>query len=112
MSVLTRNEETILAVLCRLGGRARGPDLYEKTADLTGKKPAYGTLYNSLEYLIRKGYVRSAKGNPLPKRGGKRQSVYTLTLDGRKALLKTRRLHDRIWDGLSEADVKSGDTLE
>jgi len=110
MGILTLNEETILIALCRLGGKTHGPDLREKIIELTGKAMVYGTLYNSLEYLIRKGYVESKKGAPTPERGGKSKSIYTITPEGREALLETRRLHDRLWKGMSEADLPSGDS--
>lgn len=106
MGILTRNEETILIALCRLGGEAHGPSLRDKMIELTGKSLVYGTLYNSLEYLIRKGYVSSKKGEPLPERGGKRKSIYSITLDGRQALLETRELQDRLWNGLNKVDLK------
>lgn len=106
MSILTRNEETILIAICRLGGEAHGTALYEKLIELTGKTLVYGTLYNSLEYLIRKGLVDSRKGEPSPERGGKRKSIYTITPDGREALLKTHKMHERLWKDLSEADLK------
>ena len=112
MSVLTRNEETIMIALCHLGGEAHGPALHEKMTELTGKSLVYGTLYNSLEYLIRKGLVRSRKGDPSPERGGKRKSIYTVTPEGREALLETRKLRDRLWKGMSEADLGSGGTSE
>jgi DNA-binding PadR family transcriptional regulator len=112
MSVLTRNEETIMIALCRLGGEAHGPALLDKITGLTGKSLVYGTLYNSLEYLIRKGFVSSRKGNPSPERGGKRKSIYTVTREGREALLETRKMQDRLWKGMSDADLKSGGTFE
>jgi PadR family transcriptional regulator PadR len=106
MSILTRNEETILIAICRLGGEAHGPALYEKVIELTGKTLVYGTLYNSLEYLIRKGLVDSRKGEASPERGGKRKSIYTITSDGREALLETHKMNKRLWKDLSEADLK------
>ena len=71
MSVLTLNEEIILVAVCRLGGSTHGVAIRDKVAEISGKEIVYGTLYNSLEYLIRKGYVRSAKGDPTPERGGR-----------------------------------------
>ena len=106
MGILTLNEETILIALCRSGGRSHGPDLREKIIELTGRAIVYGTLYNSLEYLIRKGYVESRKGVPRSTRGGKAKSIYSLTPEGREALLETRRLHKRLWEGLNKVDIQ------
>lgn len=106
MGILTLNEEQILIAMCRLGGKSHGPALLEKLTELTGKAMVYGTLYNSLEYLIRKGYIESRRGDPTPERGGKAKSIYRITDSGREALLDTRRMHERLWDGLKEVDIK------
>jgi PadR family transcriptional regulator PadR len=110
MGILTLNEETILIALHRLGGEGHGPSLREQLIALTGRSIVYGTLYNSLEYLIRKGYIRSQRGEPTPERGGKAKSVYRITQEGRQALLDTKRLREQMWKGLDEADISPGKT--
>ncbi|MGD9346601.1 MAG: helix-turn-helix transcriptional regulator [Candidatus Aminicenantes bacterium] len=102
MRVLTLNEEIILIAVCHLGGSAYGVAIRDKVTELTDKEIVYGTLYNSLEYLIRKGFVRSAKGDPTPERGGKRKTTYSITLDGKKALMNTRSLHEKLWKGMPD----------
>ena len=102
MRVLTLNEEIILIAVYRLGGRAHGVSIRDKIVELSDKEIVYGTLYNSLEYLIRKGFVRSAKGDPTPERGGKRKTIYSITSDGKNALMNTRSLHEKLWKGMPD----------
>jgi DNA-binding PadR family transcriptional regulator len=102
MRVLTLNEEIILIAVCRLGGSAYGVAIRDKVAELSGKEIVYGTLYNSLEYLSRKGFIRSAKGDSTPERGGKRKTIYSITPDGIKALTNTRSLHEKLWKGMPD----------
>ena len=102
MSVLTLNEEIILIAVCRLGGSAHGVAIRDKVAELSGKKIVYGTLYNSLEYLIRKDLVRSVKGDPTPERGGKRKTIYSITSDGKNALMNTRSMREKLWKGMPD----------
>ena len=102
MRVLTLNEEIILIAVCRLRGSAHGVAIRDKIVELSGKEIVYGTLYNSLEYLIRKDFVRSVKVDPTPERGGKRKTIYSITLDGKKALMNTRSLHEKLWKGMSD----------
>ena len=102
MSVLTLNEEIILIAVCRLGGNAHGVAIRDKVAELSGKEIVYGTLYNSFEYLIRKGFVRSTKGDPTPERGGKRKTIYSITAEGKNALMNTRLLHEKLWKGMPD----------
>jgi DNA-binding PadR family transcriptional regulator len=110
MGILTLNEEMILVALCRLGGETHGPVLREQINEITGKAIVYGTLYNSLEYLIRKRYVESRRGKPTPERGGKAKQIYAITPDGREALLETRQMRDRLWQGLKKADIAPGES--
>ena len=108
MGILTLKEEMILIALCRLGGEGHGPALRDRLIELTGKSIVYGTLYNSLEYLIRKGYVESFRGSPTPERGGKAKSIYRITIAGREALIETKSLRENLWDGLRETDINPG----
>lgn len=110
MGILTLKEETILIALLKLGGEGHGPSLREELCALTGRSVVYGTLYNSLEYLIRKGYVSSQRGEPTPERGGKAKSLYRITTEGREALLDTKRLREHLWQDLDEADISLGKT--
>ncbi|MFC1563980.1 PadR family transcriptional regulator [candidate division KSB1 bacterium] len=106
MRILTFKEEIILAAVWKLGGSAHGVPIREKVIEMSRKDIVYGTLYNSLEYLIQKGYIISEKGDPTPERGGKSKTVYTITAQGKKALKDTRELHDSIW--LDMPDLKPG----
>lgn len=107
LSILTLNEEIILIAICRLGGSAHGAGIHDRISELTGKDIVYGTLYNSLEYLIRKGLVVSKKGEPTPERGGKRKTVYSITSAGQTALLETRSLHENLWKGMPDLRLES-----
>ena len=58
--------------------------------------PLYGTLYNLMDVLIRKGYVTSKKSDPTPVQGGRSKTIYSITRQGRKALRETLMLHEQI----------------
>jgi DNA-binding PadR family transcriptional regulator len=93
MPVLAVRQEIILSSLLILGGRA---PLRKKVVELSKREIVYGTLYNLLEVLIRKGYVRSRKSDPLPVRGGRSKAVYSITDKGIRALEETLFMHDGI----------------
>ena len=97
MGILARKEEIILAAIWKLGGYAYGVAVREKLSELTGKDVVYGTLYNSLEQLIKKGYIISEKGEPTPERGGKSKTIYYITPRGQLALQETKLFHESIW---------------
>ncbi len=97
MGILTVKEEIILSALWMLGGKAHGGILRSKVVELSKKDIVYGTLYNSVEILIRKGYVKSRKEDPTPVQGGKSMTVYTITENGISALKETKELHENLW---------------
>lgn len=96
MVILAVKEEIILSALLMLEGSSSGAPLRKKVIELSQKEIVYGTLYNLLEVLIRKGYVKSKKGDPTPVKGGRSKTIYTITKQGRQALQKTLTMHERI----------------
>ncbi len=105
MRIVTFKEEIILSALMMFGGSAHGVEIRDKVVELSGKEIVYGTLYNSLEHLIRKGFASSRKGKPTPERGGKSKAVYSITPDGKTALLETKKLHENIWEKIPNIEL-------
>lgn len=102
MNEITVLEEIILTTIFRLEHEAYGVSIRQKVSEITKKNIIYGTLYNVLDQLLRKGYVRKKQGRPTPQRGGRGKIYYTLTARGREALQDARELHQKIWDGIPE----------
>jgi DNA-binding PadR family transcriptional regulator len=96
MTVLTLREEIILSALILLEGSSGGSAIRKKIIELTGKEVVYGTLYNLMEYLMRKGYVTTHKSDPIPVQGGRSKTIYSITEAGRTALQETMALHEII----------------
>jgi DNA-binding PadR family transcriptional regulator len=100
MKQITILEEIILTTILRLKEEAYGVAIRQKVADLINKDLLYGTLYNTLDQLFRKGYVNKAQGKPSPERGGRGKIFYSLTPKGTKALQESRDLHKKLWKDL------------
>lgn len=96
MAILALKEEIILSALLMLEGSSHGAPLRKKVIELSQKKIVYGTLYNLLEVLIRKGYVTSQKTDPIPVRGGRSKAIYSITKKGMQALQETLLMHEHI----------------
>ncbi len=79
-----------------LEGQSHGAPLRKKVIELSKKEIVYGTLYNLLEVLIRKGFVESHKSKPIPIQGGRSKTIYSITTRGKKALEETLLLHEKI----------------
>jgi PadR family transcriptional regulator PadR len=102
MNILTLNEEMLLTVILHLGDNAYGVTIMEKIREISPKKIVFGTLYNSLDKLVKKGYVVAAAGEPTPERGGRRKVYYTLTKKGKFGLEKTKEFHRALWDWIPD----------
>jgi DNA-binding PadR family transcriptional regulator len=96
MAILAIKEEIILSALLMLDGESHGAPLRKKVIELSNKEIVYGTLYNLLEVLIRKGYVTSTKSDPKPIRGGRSKTIYKITKKGKTSLEETLRMHEHI----------------
>lgn len=106
MGILTLREEIILSALVMLEGSSGGAPIRNKIIELTGKEIVYGTLYNLMEYLMRKGYVTAHKSDPVPVQGGRSKTVYSITETGRTALRETMALHEIIRGRLKDMKFK------
>ena len=102
MDILTLNEELLLTVISHLKNNAYGVTIMAKIREISPKRIVFGTLYNSLDKLVKKGYVVAKAGEPTPERGGRRKVYYTLTNRGKKALQKTREFHQALWEWMPD----------
>ena len=106
MGLLTLQEDIILSALVLLAGSSGGAPIRNKIIELTGKEIVYGTLYNMMEYLMRKGYVTTHKSEPVPVQGGRSKTIYSITKAGRAALRETMALHEKIRGRLKDMEFE------
>ena len=98
MKKLTMNEQIFLIAIWHLEVEAYGVKIREKIIELTGSSMMFGTIYNTLDKLVKKGYVSPRKGGEATiERGGYKKVYYSLTKDGREALRKARELQKNLW---------------
>ncbi|MDH4270444.1 MAG: helix-turn-helix transcriptional regulator [Candidatus Aminicenantes bacterium] len=100
MKELSVLEEIILTAVLRLEDDAYGVTVRRKAAAVTGKDILYGTLYNTLDQLVRKGLLSKTQGRPSAERGGRSKMYYRPTARGLCSLREARALHKQIWKGL------------
>jgi DNA-binding PadR family transcriptional regulator len=97
---LTINEEIYLIAIWHLKGDAYGVKIREKIKDLTGNWVLLGTLYNTLNQLIKKNYVVTRKGEPTFQRGGHNKVYYSITQEGEQALKNIHELQEKLWSDI------------
>jgi DNA-binding PadR family transcriptional regulator len=100
MYELTKREEFLLLAILKLGENAYIVSLRRHIKEISGRSINHGSLCNTLSALIRKGYIQSKESVPLPKQGGRRKVLYSLTENGKKALKQAYEIQQLAWDGL------------
>lgn len=102
MPDLSRNEELILLAIWKLGDNAYGVTIRENFKAVTGRALNYGSMYNTLYLLVRKGLIVSRESRPLSRQGGRRKILYTPTPDGLAALTQAQRMQRRAWEDVPD----------
>ena len=105
---MTRNEEIILLTILKLKGNAYGVSIRRQIYQDMGDKWSFASIYQPLDNLVRKKYVRRMKGDPTAKRGGKSKFYYEVTPDGKRNLQKIQRVHEQVWSGIPEISLENG----
>ncbi|MBN1938750.1 MAG: PadR family transcriptional regulator [Candidatus Aminicenantes bacterium] len=100
MKGISKAEEMVLLAVWRLGDEANGVTIRRQILKSAGKNYTYGTLYGLLRQMDRKGYLRRAKAEPLPKRGGRAKSYFKITPSGTRALKEAIELHQLVWKNI------------
>lgn len=108
MKFITRLEEAILIAIWRLKNNAYGVTINKQVSKSCKKNYSMGALYFALDQLLRKGYVNKTTKHFFHEMGGRSRTYYSLTEDGKKALLEVRTYQKSLWEGIPEmtSDVK------
>ena len=88
-----------LISILSLSDDAYGVKIREKVINLTGKTMVFGTLYNNLDQLVRKGYVTTKKDDS---KKDSKKVFYVVTETGKKALQECKGLQESLWAALPD----------
>lgn len=93
-------EQVVLLTVLRLREDAYGVPIRAKIAACTGREPAPGALYTTLDRLEEKGLLTSRFGDPTPQRGGRAKRYFLVTAAGVEAVAYAQRCYRRLLEGL------------
>ena len=93
-------EQIVLLAILRLGDGAYGVTIRSEIATCTGREPAPGALYTTLDRLEEKGLVTSTLGESTPQRGGRAKRYFTVSASGLDAVTQAQRSYRRLLEGL------------
>jgi DNA-binding PadR family transcriptional regulator len=94
-------EQVVLLAILRLEKQAYGVTIRSEIAACTGREPAPGALYTTLDRMEEKGIVRSWFGEATPQRGGRAKRYFALTKAGRAALVSAQEAYQSLLNGLN-----------
>jgi PadR family transcriptional regulator PadR len=94
-------EQVVLLAILRLDEDAYGVTIRSEIAACTGREPAPGALYTTLDRMQEKGIVRSWLGDATPQRGGRPKRYFSVTKAGRSALVSAQQAYRSLLEGLN-----------
>lgn len=97
MRMLSRYEEIILLTILKLEDQAYGVSIRNQIYEDSGDLWSFASIYTPLDKLKIKGYVKKTVGPPTSERGGKSKYFYSVTKEGKKALLEIQDTHQKFW---------------
>lgn len=97
MKLLSRAEEIILTAVLLLEGNAYGITIKTHIFSVTGQEWSFASIYDPLNKLTRKGYVKKTVGGSTTERGGRSKCFYSITKQGIEALRHIKTIQDNIW---------------
>ena len=102
MKKLTINEQLFLIAIWHLKDNAYGITIRKKVIEISGQSFLFGTVYNTLEYLVKKGYIKPHKKNHETDGQNKKRVFYGITPHGIEALQQARDLQKSMWNSMPE----------
>jgi PadR family transcriptional regulator, regulatory protein PadR len=92
-------EQVVLLAILRLGENAYGVSISAEITACTGREPAPGALYTTLDRLEDKGLLSSRFGDPTPQRGGRAKRYFLVNSKGLAAITRAQRSYRKLLEG-------------
>ena len=89
-------EEQVLLAVMRTSGEAYGMSVRQEIEAVTGREVAIGAVYSTLDRLEDKRLVESRRS----KSDAGSRRTFNVTRPGAEALAETRRMRERLWQGV------------
>ena len=102
MHELTKREEFVLLAIWKLKENAYGITVRKAVIDMSKQKLHYGSLYNTLYQLVKKGLVDTAESAPEAVKGGRSKVLYRLTAGGCRALKTAQEVQKSVWGSIPD----------
>ncbi|MGE0553350.1 MAG: PadR family transcriptional regulator [Gemmatimonadales bacterium] len=95
-------EQVVLLAVAQLGDEGYGVTIQSEIARRSGRRVSLGSVYATLARLETKGLVGSQLGAATATRGGRARRHFRIKPAGLRALEASRRVIERMWEGLDQ----------
>jgi len=93
-------ELLVLLAVIREGDEAYGVPIADAITQSTGKSVILASVYNTLDRLEEKGFVRSTMGQPTAQRGGRSKRYFSITSAGLREVRAAKKALTVLWRGV------------
>lgn len=97
MTPITRTEEMLLLMVCKLQDEAYAMQIREEVQKVSGKLYSIGGIYVPLDRLVEKGYLEMQDIESVGRMGRPRRK-FNITAPGLKILRQTQLMEKAMWD--------------
>ena len=91
-------EEIVLLTVAGLRDEAYGLAIKKELETQSQRKFTISAVHAACNRLEEKGFLTANFGEKTQKRGGRRKKIYTVSLEGQKALKAAQNLRQRLWN--------------
>ncbi len=102
MKLISRTEELLLLVVCRLQEEAVALRIRQEVEAISGKRFSVGGVYVPLDRLVRKGMLRTEAAPATADRMGRPRQRFVITSQGLAMLREAHALHQAMWADLPD----------
>ncbi len=102
MRFLSRPEELILLAVWKLKDNAYCVPIRAYLNKFTGKTWSFGSIYDPLDRLEKKGLLESYLSSPTRARGGRSKRMFRLSPAGRLELSEIKTLQECMWNEVTD----------
>ncbi|MEP5612787.1 MAG: helix-turn-helix transcriptional regulator [Cyclobacteriaceae bacterium] len=98
MTTLSRTEEILLLMVCKLGDDAYGMQIREEVRLLTGKLYSVGGIYVPLDRLVNRKLLSQLEVESGNDRLGRPRRRFEITALGLEQLKTIRKMEEKMWN--------------
>lgn len=102
MRFLSRPEELVPLAVWKLKEKAYCVPIRDFLNKITGKTWSFGSVYDPLNRLEKKGFLESHLCDPTRERGGRSKRIYRLTSAGRRELTEIKAFQQAVWNAVPD----------